>query len=174
MCRIGSDAVKDELEGQRSCRGGHLRRECRENECNAVNAALTGPFARDFRCGRPAASSRCYGVSNRVVGAGWENLSRNGTGCFNLAEVENGDLRLVRKQKAARRRPSSSARRRRLTDRRAFGAGHDDRLACLHDMRRLGRLGEVRAVARGNPETHHRDAGHEGYGNDLQMGRPIR
>lgn len=69
MCRIGSDAVKDELEGQRSCRGGHFRRECREIECNAVNAALIGSFARDFRCGQLAASSRSYRVSKRAVGA---------------------------------------------------------------------------------------------------------
>ena len=69
MCRIGSDAVKDELEGQRSCRGGYFPREGRENQRNAVNPGSIGPFAGDFRCGQLAASSRSYGVPKRAVGA---------------------------------------------------------------------------------------------------------
>jgi hypothetical protein len=51
MCRIGSDAGKDELEGQRSCRRPRPGRQTGGSEDNAVNGDGCGSFRWDFRAG---------------------------------------------------------------------------------------------------------------------------
>jgi hypothetical protein len=42
LCRIGSDAAKDELEGQRSCRAGQFDDQLGRNARNAVNGGVGG------------------------------------------------------------------------------------------------------------------------------------
>jgi hypothetical protein len=48
LCRIGSDAAKDELEGQRSCRGGQYAVRLAETGTTRLTADVAGRFDRIF------------------------------------------------------------------------------------------------------------------------------
>jgi len=50
MCRIGSDAAKDELEGQRSCRGGRFAVRPAETNATRLTAAAEPEYRQDFGC----------------------------------------------------------------------------------------------------------------------------
>jgi len=45
MCRIGSDAAKDELEGQRSCRSGGIAVRSVETKATRLMGIAAGGFA---------------------------------------------------------------------------------------------------------------------------------
>jgi hypothetical protein len=45
LCRIGSDAAKDELEGQRSCRAGQSAVSLAESGTTRLTAGVVGQFA---------------------------------------------------------------------------------------------------------------------------------
>jgi hypothetical protein len=44
LCRIGSDAAKDELEGQRSCRGGQSALRLAQTDATRLTAGAVGRF----------------------------------------------------------------------------------------------------------------------------------
>ena len=100
MCRIGSDAGKDELEGQRSCRPAPQGRQTGGSEDNAVNGDGCGSFCWGFRAGfAPGARSAFWPGTG-----GGRGLNQACAGMRQGVPVWMD----THKQKAARRRPHSN------------------------------------------------------------------
>ena len=75
------------------------------------------------------------------------------------------------KQKAAQGRPYLIEIPDFLPNQGIGRARHRDRFTCLNDVRSLG---VVRVAAGGDSDACHRDAGHQGQNDDLEVGATVR